>query len=100
MTNAQMHLYGHIYEEIADLVHKTGSPQATIEAWKGDRFTLRHVVAVAVNCKAWDGRIYPENAEQAREITDIGTGGHEYFNHIDDIHPTHLNQLAAALFRR
>lgn len=99
MTNAQSHLYGHIYKEIADLVHDTGSPSRTIEAWTGDRFTLRHVVAVAVNCKAWDGRIDPRNAEAARKITDIGTSGNEYFNGIDGIRPTHLDQLATALFR-
>lgn len=98
MTHEQKALIGHIYKEIADLVHSTGSPRATVEQF-GDYSALRYVVAVAVNCKAWDGRIDPRNANWARETTSTGTAERDYFPHIDEIHPSHLDQLASVLRR-
>ena len=76
-----------------------GKPSATIQK-AIDEFgkdAVRETIAVAVNHKAHDGRIYRGNKEWAANVTEMGLGDDYFLNGIDKIHPAHLDQLADAI---
>ena len=74
-------------------------PEATVDLalTKCGKQSLQHVVAAAVNTKAWDGRISPRNAAWAAQTTREGLETNEaYYQMIglDSIHTAHLDQIA------